>query len=67
MGIVPAKILALQLTGGAAGNMIALTNIVAAESTVGLEHKEQKILSLNIIPCLVYLAAAGIIGMVLAY
>lgn len=67
VGIEPAKILALQLTGGAAGNMIALTNIVAAESTVSLEHKEQKILSLNLIPCIIYLAAAGIIGLVLVY
>ncbi|MFT4313015.1 MAG: L-lactate permease [Candidatus Woesearchaeota archaeon] len=55
-------ILALQLTGAAVGNMISLTNIVAAQSTVKLQNKEKDILKLTLIPCLVYITLAGVVA-----
>ncbi len=67
LGMSTSIILALQLIGGGVGNMIALTNIVAAEATVHLHHKEEKILKTNIIPCLIYLIAAGLFGLILIY
>ncbi len=57
------KILALTVVGGAAGNMIALADIVAAEAVVGLKHKERQVLKGVIIPCLIYLILIGIVGM----
>ena len=57
------KILALTVVGGAAGNMIALADIVAAEAVVGLKHKERQVLRGVIIPCLIYLILIGIVGM----
>tara|TARA_Y100000310_G_C20698011_1_gene827113 strand:- start:565 stop:2061 length:1497 start_codon:yes stop_codon:yes gene_type:complete len=63
LGIDTAKILALQLVGAGVGNMIALTNIVAAQATVKLHHKEREILKYTIIPCLIYLVLAGLFGM----
>jgi lactate permease len=50
--------LVLQVTGGAIGNMIALTNIVAANSVAGLQNAEKDVLKLTIIPCIVYTLAA---------
>jgi len=58
-----AKILALQLVGAAAGNMIALADILAAESVAGLKNQEQSILKGVLGPCLIYLVLAGIIGL----
>lgn len=57
------KILALTVVGGAAGNMIALADIVAAEAVVGLKHKERQVLKGVIIPCLISLILIGIVGM----
>jgi lactate permease len=60
-----AKILALALVGGAAGNMVALADMLAAETVVGLKNKERAILKGVIIPCLIYLILAGIIGLLI--
>ena len=65
LGMDTGKILALQLVGAGVGNMIALTNIVAAQATVKLHHKEGEILKINIIPCLIYLLLAGVFGLML--
>jgi lactate permease len=59
------KILALALVGGAAGNMIALADILAAETVVGLKHQEKSVLKGVIIPCLIYLTLIGIIGLLI--
>ena len=67
VGIPANKILALQVTGASAGNMIALNNIVAAQATVKLTGKEGKILRINIIPCLIYLLIAGLIGLLFLF
>jgi lactate permease len=57
------KILALALVGGAAGNMIALADIIAAEAVVGLKNEERKVLKGVIIPCVIYVVLIGIIGL----
>ncbi len=56
------KVLALQVIGAAIGNMIALTNIVAAQAATGISGKELDILKITIIPCIILLVVAGIIG-----
>ncbi len=59
-------ILALQAVGGAAGNMIAIHNVVAALTTVGLVGKEGVIIRKNLWVALGYCLAAGIAGWLLA-
>lgn len=58
-----AKILALGLVGAAAGNMIALADIITAEAVVGLHNKTRFVLKGVIVPCLVYLFVVGFIGL----
>lgn len=65
LGISTAIILALQTIGAGVGNMISLTNIVAAQATVKLHDKEAEIIKRTIIPFLVYVLLAGIIGMII--
>jgi lactate permease len=54
---------ALGAVGAAAGNMIAIHNVVAASATVGLLDKEGDALRLTIIPTIYYLLLTGILGM----
>lgn len=56
-------IVALQAVGAAAGNMIAIHNIVAASATVGMIGKEGVILRKTIIPTLYYLLFTGLLGL----
>jgi lactate permease len=65
LGIGVDKILALALIGGAAGNMIALADIMAAEAVVNLKNEERKVLSGVFIPCLIYVLLVGIIGLLI--
>jgi lactate permease len=62
LGIPRTIMLALQAVGGAVGNMICVHNVVAVCATVGIIGKEGSIIRRNIIPCLVYGIAAGVIG-----
>ncbi|PIE72097.1 MAG: lactate permease [Deltaproteobacteria bacterium] len=55
---------ALQAVGAAAGNMIAIHNVVAASATVGLLGQEGKTLRRTIIPTVYYSLVAGLLGMV---
>lgn len=55
-------ILALAVVGGAAGNMIALSDVLAAETVVGIAHEERKILGKVIVPCLIYVVIVGLVG-----
>jgi lactate permease len=55
-------ILSLQLIGAGIGNIVALTNMVAAQATVGLHGKEKEILHKTLIPFLLYLLLVIIIG-----
>jgi lactate permease len=57
-------IVALQAVGAAAGNMIAIHNVVAASATVGLLGKEGATLRKTILPTLYYLVIIGILGLV---
>lgn len=59
-----ALIVALQSVGAAAGNMIAIHNVVAASATVGLLGQEGATLRKTVIPTLYYIAVAGIIGLI---
>lgn len=59
------KILALSLVGGAAGNMISLADMLSAEAVVGLKNQSQAVLKGVILPCFIYIAIAGVLGLLL--
>jgi lactate permease len=66
IGVYPALVVAAQAVGGAAGNMIAVHNVVAAAATVGLMGQEGAILRKTIFPMLYYCLLAGSLVFVLA-
>ena len=57
-------ILSLGVVGAAAGNMIALADILTAEAVVGVKNQERQILKGVFLPCLIYLILVGVIGMI---
>jgi lactate permease len=63
LGISAAMVVALQAVGAAAGNMIAIHNVVAASATVGLLGQEGATLRRTILPTLYYLVATGLLGL----
>ncbi|TYR37355.1 L-lactate permease [Sphingobacterium phlebotomi] len=65
LGISNVIIVSLQAVGAAAGNMIAIHNVVAASAVVGLMGKEGVILRKTIIPTLYYVLVAGLLGLIL--
>ncbi|MBV7299906.1 L-lactate permease [Enterovibrio paralichthyis] len=60
-------IVALQAVGAAAGNMIAIHNVVAASATVGLLGREGATLRKTVLPTIYYLLFAGALGMLAIY
>lgn len=63
---LPARwILALQLLGAGAGNMVCVVNVVAAASVVRLSGKEGHIIRYTLIPMLYYCLAAGMSVMII--
>lgn len=54
---------ALGAVGAAAGNMIAIHNIVAASATVGLMGREGDVIRLTILPTLYYIMIIGVTGL----
>ncbi|MGE9270227.1 MAG: L-lactate permease [Verrucomicrobiales bacterium] len=56
----PTVILALQATGSSSGNMIAIHNIVAVSSILGIKNQEGAILKLTVVPMLLYGILASI-------
>lgn len=62
-----ALIVAMQAVGAAAGNMIAIHNVVAASATVGLLGQEGATLRKTILPTAYYVIATGIIGLIAVY
>ena len=64
LSISGAMIVSLQAVGAAAGNMIAIHNIVAASATVGLLGREGSILKKTIIPTIYYVLLAGVLGLI---
>ncbi|TND57861.1 L-lactate permease [Aeromonas dhakensis] len=67
LSVSTAAMLALQAVGAAAGNMIAIHNVVAASATVGLLGREGATLRKTALPTLYYLLATGLIGLALMY
>ncbi|WP_024953949.1 L-lactate permease [Sulfurospirillum arcachonense] len=67
LGLSTAFMVALQAVGAAAGNMIAIHNVVAASATVGLLGQEGETLRRTIIPTIYYCLLAGIIGLIGMY
>jgi len=63
LGISGALIVAVQAIGAAAGNMVAIHNVVAASATVGLLGREGTTLRKTIWPTLYYVLATGIIAL----
>lgn len=56
---------ALQVVGGAIGNMICVHNVVAASTTVGVLGKEGKIIRINLIPAAIYAVLASIVALLI--
>ena len=67
LGVSTTMMVALQAVGAAAGNMIAIHNVVAASATVGLLGREGETIRKTILPTLYYILAAGAIGLVAFY
>lgn len=67
LGVSTAFMVALQAVGAAAGNMIAIHNVVAASATVGLLGQEGETLRKTVIPTIYYCVVAGILGLVGMY
>lgn len=67
LGVSTAMMVSLQAVGAAAGNMIAIHNVVAASATVGLLGREGVTLRKTILPALYYFLFAGILGLVAFY
>ncbi|PAU39638.1 lactate permease [Vibrio coralliilyticus] len=67
LSISSAVVVALQAVGAAAGNMVAIHNVVAASATVGLLGREGATLRKTVIPTFYYLVVTGVIGLVAIY
>jgi lactate permease len=67
LGISSALVVAVQAVGAAAGNMVAIHNVVAASATVGLLGREGSTLRKTIWPTLYYVLFTGIIAMIAIY
>lgn len=65
LGLNRTTILALQSVGGAMGNMIAIHNIVAVCSVLGLENQEGEILKRTVGPMLLYGVIAAAMSLLL--
>jgi lactate permease len=62
-----AMIVALQAVGAAAGNMIAIHNVVAVSATVGMLGREGAVIRRTILPTLYYVVFAGVLGIIAIY
>ncbi|MFN2408872.1 MAG: L-lactate permease [Halomonas sp.] len=67
LGVSTAMMVALQAVGAAAGNMIAIHNVVAASATVGLLGREGATIRKTILPTIYYLVATGLIALIAFY
>jgi len=67
LGLSTAFMVSLQAVGAAAGNMIAIHNVVAASATVGLLGREGITIRKTLLPTLYYLVFSGIIALVAFY
>lgn len=61
---IPTSVLvSLGAVGAAAGNMVAIHNVVAASATVGFLDNEGEVLRLTILPTLYYIIFVGLLGL----
>ena len=67
LGVSTPMVVALQAVGAAAGNMIAIHNVVAASATVGFLGQEGATLRKTILPTLYYLFVIGVLGLLGVY
>ena len=67
LSISGALLVALQAIGAAAGNMIAIHNVVAASATVGLLGQEGRTLRMTILPTFYYVTLTGGLGLLAIY
>lgn len=67
IGINSFVILAMQVIGGAAGNMICVHNVVAAAAVVGLVDKEGSIIRKTLPPVILYGIITSISGYILIH
>jgi len=65
--ITPVIVVALQVVGGAMGNMVCVHNIVAASATVGLIGMEGKLIKQNSLPLFLYALIVGLLGLFFIY
>ena len=65
--ISTALVIALQAVGAAAGNMIAIHNVVAASATVGFLGREGVTLRKTVLPTIYYVAVVGVLGLIPVY
>ena len=61
LGLAPMLILAMQVMGGAMGNMVCVNNIVSACATCGTVGREGSLMRSNVVPCLIYAALTVLI------
>jgi len=67
LGISTALVVAAQAVGAAAGNMVAIHNVVAASATVGLLGREGAVLRKTFWPTLYYVLFSGLIALFAIY
>jgi len=67
LGISGAMVVATQAVGAAAGNMVAIHNVVPASATVGLLGREGSTLRKTVWPTLYYVLFTGAIGLIAIY
>ncbi len=67
IGVSGTIVTALQGIGAAAGNMICVSNIVAASATVGLIGCEGLLIRRVMLPLIYYLLGAGFLGAIALY
>jgi lactate permease len=65
VGVSERLVIALQVLGANAGNMISVLNVVAAATVVGLQNQEGRIIRFTLVPMLFYSVWAGILGIIL--
>lgn len=66
VGVDPTVVLAQQVGGANAGNMVCVMNVVAVAAVGGLLGKEGEIIRVTVIPMAVYTLLFALIGMALA-
>ena len=67
LAVSGATMVAAQSVGAAAGNMIAIHNVVAASATVGVMGREGLTLRRTVIPTIYYVVLAGTLTMIAMY